>query len=56
MTSPIPTNSQFVPRDDASIAEHIAEQYREAGIDPSAAYDSPDMGINDFGGPDAFRV
>jgi hypothetical protein len=44
----------FVPRDDKSVADLIAQQYRDAGIDPNSAYDSPDDAIADFGGPGSF--
>lgn len=51
-----PTNvdPNFLPRDDQSIANHIAAQYRAAGIDPASAYDTTDDALNDFGGPKAF--
>jgi hypothetical protein len=39
----------FIPRDDASMAAVIAKQYRDAGIDPAAAYDSPEEAFKDFG-------
>src|SRR5688572_27610927 len=47
-------NYNYVPLDDASVANAIAKQYQDAGIDPKSAYDSPDDAINDFGGPNAF--
>lgn len=39
----------FVPRDDASMAQFIASQYEAQGIDPAAAYDTTDDALNDFG-------
>jgi hypothetical protein len=44
----------YVPLDDISVANAIAKQYQEAGIDPRSAYDSPDDAIDDFGGVNAF--
>jgi hypothetical protein len=44
----------FLPKDDASLAKLIAKQYEDAGLDPRAAFDSPEDAINDFGGPTAF--
>lgn len=39
----------FIPQDDESIAKHIAKQYIDAGIDPAAAYDSPDDALGELG-------
>lgn len=34
--------------DDVSVAHAIAKRYMEAGIDPVAAYDDPEVAIRDF--------
>ncbi len=36
--------------DDISVAKAIADRYESQGIDPRAAYDSPDDALGDFGG------
>ncbi|MFF5977073.1 hypothetical protein ACFY7C_36835 [Streptomyces sp. NPDC012769] len=38
-----------VANDDISVANRMAEFYKSQGIDPSAAYDSPDDAMLDFG-------
>jgi hypothetical protein len=39
----------YYANDDISVANRLAEYYQAQGIDPSAAYDSPDDAIGDFG-------
>jgi hypothetical protein len=39
-----------MPGDDASVAKIIADRYESQGLDPRAAYDSPDDALDDFGG------
>jgi len=34
--------------DDVSVAKAIAERYEKAGIDPSLAYDDPEVALQDF--------
>ena len=48
----IPPNvdPNFVPRDDASMAKYLAGQYEMQGLDPKAAYATPEEAIADFGG------
>lgn len=56
LNTDVPKISQtFVPGDDASVANYLAHQYAEQGLDPSSAYDNPEDILNDFGGPEAFR-
>jgi hypothetical protein len=45
----------FIARDDVSVAKAIAKQYRDAGIDPSSAYDSVEDALADFGGLSEFN-
>jgi hypothetical protein len=40
---------EFLPKDDASIANFLAQQYAAQGLDPNAAYDKPEDAIRDFG-------
>jgi hypothetical protein len=44
-----PVDEKFVPQDDISVANHIARQYIEAGIDPASAYDNPDDALGELG-------
>lgn len=48
-----PVANIAIPGDDVSVAEAIANQYREQGIDPNSAYDHPDDALGDF---DIFRT
>ncbi len=45
-----PVASYVMPGDDASVAKIIADRYESQGLDPRAAYDSPDDALDDFGG------
>jgi hypothetical protein len=47
LVSPV---AEYLPGDDASVAKRLAEQYKQQGIDPERAYDSPDDALQDFGG------
>lgn len=44
-----PVAEYVYPGDDISVANRLAEQYNAMGLDPSAAYDSPDDALGDFG-------
>lgn len=35
--------------DDASVADRLADYYKNQGIDPARAYDTPDDALMDFG-------
>ncbi|MGS2592237.1 hypothetical protein [Streptomyces hebeiensis] len=50
-----PVAKEFVAGDDQSIAQYIAEEYKQQGMDPRAAYDNPDDAIMDFGGLEEFK-
>jgi hypothetical protein len=58
LTSEVPVayniDPNFIPRDDESLSKYLSQKYTENGIDPSAAFDSPDDAIHDFGGPQGF--
>lgn len=45
---------QYVPMDDESLVERMAENYVQGGFDPSHAYSQEDP-LADFGGTEAFR-
>lgn len=38
-----------VANDDSSVADRLAEYYKDQGMDPARAYDTPDDAIMDFG-------
>lgn len=41
--------ASYVPGDDVSVANRLAETYNAMGLDPSAAFDSPEDALGDFG-------
>jgi hypothetical protein len=45
----------YVPMDDQSVVQRMAEEYSSAGVDPANAYGEHDDPLADFGGFDAFR-
>lgn len=51
----IPTEPfEYAPMDDQSVAERMAQNYIESGMDPMHAYAQDDP-LADFGGTEAFR-
>ncbi len=52
-TNQTPTNSpvanNYVAGDDVSVANRMADYYKAQGLDPKAAFDSPDDALHDFG-------
>lgn len=53
LTHNVPVAEYTVPGDDISVANRLSEQYNAMGLDPAAAFDSPDDALGDFG--NAFR-
>lgn len=45
----------FAPLDDASMAERLANEYSDHGMNPYNAYSNGDDPLADFGGTEVFR-
>lgn len=56
-TNPIASafDEGFAPLDDASVAERLANEYSEHGMNPYHAYSNNDDPLADFGGTEVFR-
>jgi hypothetical protein len=54
-TNPNFGDDNFVPLDDASVAQRLAEEYSEHGLSPHNAYGENNDPLADFGGSGVFN-